>query len=177
MSRLKTVWENEYKEWQGRGLSWKKQVCTWADWGYCNFRMDDRQCILVIIGATEDDYKELLALEWGYRENEQSWLSFFYGLKRQGIEQDLKLAIGDGVLDFGTRFSKHIHPRNGSGTECITQLIYKNKFPKSVQLKAKADLHEIWQVPTKTDAKKAFNSIINTHEAKYPNAVKCLVKD
>ena len=35
--------------------------------------MDDRQCLLVIIGATEDGHKELLALEGGIRESEQSW--------------------------------------------------------------------------------------------------------
>ena len=28
--------------------------------------MDDRQCLLVIIGATEDGYKELVAIEGGF---------------------------------------------------------------------------------------------------------------
>jgi len=35
--------------------------------------MDERQCLLVIIGATEDGRKELEALEGGIRESEQSW--------------------------------------------------------------------------------------------------------
>jgi putative transposase len=34
--------------------------------------MDDRQCILVIIGATGDGEKELIAFEGGYRESESS---------------------------------------------------------------------------------------------------------
>ena len=52
-----------------------------------------------------------------------------------------------------------------------------NKIPKSIQPKAKTDLHEIWQAPTKADAQTSVNSFINTYKANYPNAVKCLVKD
>ncbi|WP_394699430.1 hypothetical protein [uncultured Desulfobacter sp.] len=40
--RLKTVWENEYKEWQDKDLSRKKYIYIWADGGYCNVRMDDK---------------------------------------------------------------------------------------------------------------------------------------
>ena len=35
--------------------------------------MDDKQCLLVIVGVTEDSNKELFALEDGYRESEQNW--------------------------------------------------------------------------------------------------------
>jgi hypothetical protein len=35
--------------------------------------MDDRLCLLVIIGSDETGRKELLALSDGYRESEASW--------------------------------------------------------------------------------------------------------
>jgi putative transposase len=35
-------------------------------------RMDDRVCLLVIIGVTEHGHKELVAVEDGYRESEAS---------------------------------------------------------------------------------------------------------
>jgi putative transposase len=73
ISRLKTVWQEDYKKWQHRDLSKKRYVYFWADGIYCNVRMDDRQCLLVIMGATEDGHKELVALEGGIRESEQSW--------------------------------------------------------------------------------------------------------
>ena len=42
---------------------------------YFNVRMDDaKQCILVIIGVTEEGIKEFVASEDGYRESEESWL-------------------------------------------------------------------------------------------------------
>ncbi|MBN1850136.1 MAG: transposase [Deltaproteobacteria bacterium] len=61
--RLKTIWEEDLEKWQKRDLSHKRYVYIWADGVYCNVRMEERQCLLVIIGATEDGKKELLALD------------------------------------------------------------------------------------------------------------------
>lgn len=177
ISRLKAVWENEYKDWQNRDLSGKKYVYIWADGVYCNVRMDDKQCILVVIGATADGYKELLALEGGYRESEQSWLSLLYGLKRRGLEQAPKLAIGDGAMGFWKAISKVYESTKWQRCWVHKTSNVLNKLPKSVQARAKADLHEIWQAPKKADAQKAFNAFIKTYEPKYPNSVKCLEKD
>jgi transposase-like protein len=46
--------------------------------------MDDRQCLLVIIGATEDGKKELLALDSGLRESDLSWTEVLLDLKHRG---------------------------------------------------------------------------------------------
>jgi len=44
---------------------------------YVNARLEDpenrRQCMLVLMGATPDGRKELIAVVDGYRESEQSW--------------------------------------------------------------------------------------------------------
>jgi putative transposase len=66
ISRLKAIWEEDLKAWQKRELSHKRSVYLWADGIYCNIRMEDRQCLLVIIGATEDGQKKLLALSSGF---------------------------------------------------------------------------------------------------------------
>jgi putative transposase len=51
-------------------LSQKRYVYWWADGVYFNVRLDEeRTCVLVLIGATEDDTKELLAVVDGYRES------------------------------------------------------------------------------------------------------------
>ena len=45
----------------------------WSDGVYFNVRLDEkRTCVLVLIGATEDGSKELLAVVDGYRESTQS---------------------------------------------------------------------------------------------------------
>jgi transposase-like protein len=73
VSRLKSKWKEEYDRWCKRDLSKKSYVYLWVDGIHCNVRMDDKQCILVVIGATVDGRKELVAVEGGYRESAQSW--------------------------------------------------------------------------------------------------------
>ena len=56
--------------------------------------------MLVLIGATEDGTKELLAVVDGYRESTQSWRELLGQLKRLGLSAAPKLALGDGSLGF-----------------------------------------------------------------------------
>jgi transposase-like protein len=54
ISRCKRIWEQEHEAWDRRSLEGKRYVYIWADGIYFNIRSDDaRQCILVIIGVTE----------------------------------------------------------------------------------------------------------------------------
>jgi putative transposase len=63
ITRLKTVWEEEFKEWNGRSLAGKQYVYVWADGVHFNVRLEeDRQCILVLMGATPEGKKELIAV-------------------------------------------------------------------------------------------------------------------
>lgn len=72
--KLKEEWSRELQAWRKRDLSSPEYVYCWADGIYFTIRLDsdDRQCILVLIGATKDGRKELLAVQDGYRESEQS---------------------------------------------------------------------------------------------------------
>ncbi len=103
---------------------------------YFNIRADDnRQCILVVIGATADGRKELLAVEDGFRESEQSWYELLVDLKTRGLEIPPSLAIADGALGFWAALRK-LFP----GTKQQRCWVHKtanvlNKLPKSIQKK------------------------------------------
>ena len=45
-----------------------------------------------------------------------------------------------------------------------------SKMPKSVQPRAKADLHEIWMAETREQANKAFETFLAKYQAKYEGA-------
>ncbi len=61
--RLKQVWEKEYDSWRRRDLSGKRYAYVWVDGIYFNVRLQpERPCVLVVIGATKDGTKELLAV-------------------------------------------------------------------------------------------------------------------
>lgn len=101
ISRLKATWENDYKVWQKRSLKGKRYVYFWADGIHLQARMEDSvDCVLVIIGVTEQGHKELIALESGYRESKESWLCLLRDIKHRGLNEAPKLAVGDGALGF-----------------------------------------------------------------------------
>lgn len=178
ISRLKAVWEEEYLCWNRRDLSKKKYVYIWADGVYFNIRLaESRQCVLVIIGVTEAGKKELIAIEDGYRESEQSWEELLRRIKDQGLKIAPKLAVGDGALGFWKALPK-VYEETGNQRCWVHKTAnVLNKLPKSVQPKAKSDLHEIWMAPTRQIAHKAFDRFVEIYDGKYPGAVECLRKD
>jgi putative transposase len=73
-SDSRAVGKSIYKAWSQRDLSRKRYVYWWADGVYFNVRLDEEQiCVLVLIAATEDGTKELLAVIDGYHESTQFW--------------------------------------------------------------------------------------------------------
>jgi transposase-like protein len=142
---LKAVWEQEYGQWSKRSLKGKEYVYVWADGIHCNIRLEeDRQCILVLMGATKDGRKELVAIADGYRESEQSWKGLLLDVKARGLKVDPKLATGDGALGFWKALKK-VYPKTRE-QRCWVHKTGNvlNKLPKAVQPKAKQALHQIW---------------------------------
>jgi len=99
--RLKAGWEKDYKVWCRRDLSQKRYVYWWADGVYFNVRLDEeRTCVLVLSGATQDGTKELLAVVDGYRETTQSWRELLGQLKRLGLSTHRSWPLAIGSLGF-----------------------------------------------------------------------------
>jgi len=179
--RLKRQWEDQWKDWSGRDLSDKRYVYVWADGIHFNLRLGDaadkKQCILVLMGATEDGKKELIGLADGYRESEQSWLELLRDLQARGLRIAPELAVADGALGFWAACRKTWPTTREQRCWVHKTANVLDKMSKGVQPKAKAMLHEIWQAETKAEAEKAFDLFAATFEAKYPKAVACLRKD
>ena len=176
--RLKQIWDEEYREWKQRDLSDKHYVYVWADGIYFQVRLEpDRPCILVIIGATKDGRKELLAIEDGHRESKLSWEGVLTDLKRRGLKEAPALAIGDGGLGFWAALEE-VYP----GTNHQRCWVHKSanvldNLPKTVQAQAKARLHQMYLSPTRQDALGAYEDFLSLYEARYPKACSCLEKD
>ena len=100
--RLKEQWCAEYDDWSKRDLIDKHYVYVWADGIHAKVRLEDdankKQCLLVLMGATADGQKELIAVLDGYRESEQSWSELLIDLKHRGLTMAPKIAVGDGAL-------------------------------------------------------------------------------
>lgn len=178
VTRLKAVWAEEYDAWNKRSLAGKHYVYVWADGVHFNIRLEeDRQCILVLMGATADGKKELIALGDGFRESEQSWKALLLDCVARGMTVAPSLAVGDGALGFWKAL-RQVFPTTKEQRCWVHKTAnVLDKLPKGQQPKAKAMLHNIWQAETKAEAEKAFDLFVATWEAKYAKATDCLVKD
>jgi transposase-like protein len=178
VSRLLEGWQAEYQEWSKRSHAGKHYVYLWVDGIHFNIRLEeDRQCILVLMGATADGKKELIAIADGYRESEQSWMELLLDVKSRGLSIDPKLATGDGALGFWKAL-----PQVFATTRTQRCWVHKtgnvlDKFPKRLRPRVKERLHDIWMADTREAANQAFDLFLETYGAKYPKACECLAKD
>lgn len=179
--RLKEQWSQEYENWCRRDLTGKRYVYVWADGIHAKVRLEDdankKQCMLVLMGATPDGQKELIAVIDGYRESEQSWLELLLDLKHRGLEAAPRIATGDGALGFWAALRKVFPETREQRCWVHKTANVLNCMPRSVQPKAKKDLHEIWMAETRDNAQQAFSHFLEKYGAKYDKAVHCLNKD
>lgn len=178
ISRLKAIWQEEHTQWERRSLAHKRYVYLWVDGIHFGVRMEEaNQCILVVMGATAEGKKELVALTDGFRESEQSWKEVLLDLKRRGLKHDPQLAIGDGALGFWKALPQVFGTTREQRCWVHKTANVLNKLPKHLQPKAKSDLQQIWMAATRDDAHRAFATFVQTYAPKYPKTAESLVKD
>ena len=177
VTRLLTLWQDEYRAWRRRSLAGKTYVYFWADGVHFNVRLeDDRLACLVIIGVRPDGTKEVIALEDGYRESTESWKTLLRDLKRRGLPAP-KLAVADGAVGFWTAL-KDVYPETDEQRCWVHKLAnVLDKLPKRLQPRAKSHLHEIMRAEDRAAALEELDRFQEEYQAKYPKAVECLTKD
>ena len=131
----------------------------------------------MIIGATEEGRKELVAIGDGFRESELSWKELLLDLKSRGLAHGPSLAIGDGALGFW-KAMKQVY-RETRKQRCWVHKMANvlNRLPKSLQSQGKKNLQAIWMAPSRAEAEKAFDRFLSVFGVKYPKASENLSKD
>jgi transposase-like protein len=176
--RFKQVWETEYQTWRKRDLSEQEFVYWWADGVNFAVRLEEdrRLTCLVIVGVRADGTKEVIALEEGYRESEEAWLSVLRELKRRGLGAPA-LAVGDGALGFW-RALEQVYPEVKQQRCWVHKLRnVLEKLPQRLQEKAKEFLREVMNAPDRESARSAMREFRLEFGAKYERAVLCLEED
>ena len=177
IGRLKAEWEAEHERWRRRDLSARRYVYMWADGIYLQGRLEDeKQCILVLIGATPEGRKELVGFQAGVRESAQSWRELLACLRGRGLTIGPELAIGDGALGFwkaleeifpDTRRQRcWVHKTANVLNSCRSR---DKRPPKLPCMISGSD--------GRAEAERPMNTFAAKYDAKYPQAVACLTKD
>ena len=178
IGRLKSEWEDEYRQWQKRDLSARHYVYVWADGVYLQARMEPQaECMLVLMGATPEGRKELIGFQTGMRESGQSWKELLVDLKARGLSIAPEVAVGDGALGFWKALDEAFPTTRHQRCWLHKTLNVLDKFPKSRQPNAHKDLREIWLSPDRASAEAAMATFAEKYTPKYDKAVECLIKD
>jgi transposase-like protein len=171
ITRLTEAWQKEREHFMERDLSERDYVYVWADGVHTSVRLggDGRLCRLVVVGARLDGTKELVAIEDGHRESEESWASLLRNLKKRGM-RDPELATGDGALGFWAAL-RDVFPE----TRVQRDWIHKtsnvlDSLPKSVHPRAKAAIRETTCAEGKSHAEAAVEAFASEFGVKWPKA-------
>jgi transposase-like protein len=115
-----------------------------ANGKHVNVRLEqDRTGILVLMSATAEGTRELIAVADGYRESQQPRKSLLLDVKHCGLTIALEWATGDGALGFWKALGQ-VFP-----TTCTQRCwVHKtanvlDKLPKRLQPEAKNKLHQV----------------------------------
>jgi len=175
--RLTKVWQEEYTAFRQRDLSGADYVYVWADGVHFNVRLEeDRLCTLVLVGARPDGTKEVIAVEDGYRESTESWLSVLRDLKRRGMRAPM-LAIADRALGFWGAL-REVWP----GTQAETCWVHRianvlDKLPRRLQPRAKRALHAMMYAESRAACLEEIAAFAAEYGAKYSKAVESLTRE
>ena len=179
--RMKELWRSEWLDWSRRSLEGKRYVYFWADGIHFNIRLEEpgskRACVLVLMGATEDGTKELIAISEGHRESEMSWRELLADLVARGLECGPQLATGDGALGFWKALEQ-VYPQTRHQRCWVHKTAnVLNALPQNRQGSAKHQLQQIWMAATRAEAHAAFDAFVANYQPRYPKAALCLSKD
>ena len=171
------VWEAEYTAFRRRDLADRDYVYVWADGVHFNIRLeDDRLCTLVVIGARPDGTKEVIAVEDGYRESTESWLTVLRDLNRRGMRAPV-IAVADRALGFWAA-ARDVWPETQAETCWVHRIAnVLDKLPKRLQPKAKRALHAMMYAENRAACLAEIGAFVAEYAAKYPKAVVSLTAD
>jgi putative transposase len=178
VQRLAEQWRQEREGFMGRDLSDRDYVYVWVDGVHTGVRLggDGRLCCLVMIGARPDGTKELVAIEDGYRESEESWACLLRDLKKRGMGSP-ELAVGDGALGFWSA-QRDVFPETRAQRDWVHKTMnVLDSMPKSVHRRAKAAIHEITQAENKAEARKAVKAFASEFGVRWPKAAAKIEED
>lgn len=150
--RLKALWQSEYEVWKGRSLADLDVRYMWVDGIYVKAGLEkDKAALLVVIAATSDGRKVVLATESGHRESVESWSAILRDLKSRGIGKP-RLVVGDGHLGIWGALS-NVFPDTAE-QRCWNHRIINilDKISKKKQPEAKKLLTAIPYALTKQEA-------------------------
>ena len=163
----------QIEDWQNRPLSEVYPV-LYIDaihYSVCDNGVIRKLAAYVILGISQDGYKEVLTIEIGENESAKYWLSILNGLKNRGVK-DILIICADGLTGIKEAIAA-AYPQTEYQRCIVHQVRNTMKYVADKERKPfSADLKTIYQSPTEEKALEALEVVTEKWSTKYPNSMK-----
>jgi transposase-like protein len=160
----------QIEDWQNRPLSEVYPV-LYIDAIHYSVREIRKLAAYVILGISQDGYKEVLTIEIGENESAKYWLSILNGLKNRGVK-DILIICADGLTGIKEAIAT-AYPQTEYQRCIVHQVRNTMKYVADKDRKPfAADLKTIYQSPTEEKAREALERVTEKWSTKYPNSMK-----
>jgi len=177
VARLKAQWQVEYAVWRQRSLADLEVAYWWADGLYVKAGVDDgKAALLVIIGATTDGQKVILAVESGQRESAVSWGGVLRDLQARGLRAPC-LTVADGHLGIWSALAQ-LYPTSAE-QRCWNHKMVNvlDAVGRRHQPEVKGWLRRMMYAETRAACEAVRRQFAAQYRLLYPKAVAALERD
>lgn len=138
----------------------------------------EREPSLVVLGIGEDNYRSVLAIEPGTKDNVDAWRAVFSELKRRGLDpKHVRIGIMDGLPGLESLFREEFP--NAVTARCWVHAMRNAmaKAPARLRDGFKLLADKVMYAESESDARAAFMALKDVMGNDAVRAVRCLEKD
>ncbi|NIK11771.1 IS256 family transposase [Alkalibacillus almallahensis] len=171
ISNITDVVVEDIQKWQKRPLS-KRYSVLYLDGTYLKLRRHDvaSEVIYVVVGITEEGYKEIISFQVGGQESSLGWKEVLADLRDRGVEEVL-LGVFDGLTGLDASF-KEMFPK-ADVQRCVTHKVRNtlHNVRKTDRETLVEDLKKVYRADTTKEALAYFDDFKGSWQSIYPKVI------
>lgn len=148
-----------------------------------NFKIRRRDSVekepsLVVLGLTGDNYRSILAIDSGWKDNKSAWIEVFKTLKRRGLDgSKIRLGVMDGLPGLEQAFVEEFP--NATTQRCWVHAKQNviQKCPKRLRESLSILLNRVMYAESESNAREAFIELREAMSHDNERAIRMIEKD
>ena len=171
----------------GEAEKWLTRPITKRYWALyvdgTNFRIQrrgstEKEPSLVVLGVDENNFRSILAIEPGTKDDVTAWKGVFAELKKRGLSsKHVRLGIMDGLPGLERLFKEEFPQSQTQRCWVHSMRNAVTKAPARLRDTFKMQAHKIMYASSADNARQAFQELQTVMGSDATRAVKCLSKD